>query len=145
MKRVHENSVAANDRMAPKKRKRADLVMALFDVDPTPLTDRQIQLKLGLAERNGVSPTITDLLDSGRLVERGEVYCDFAKGLVKTVSPCDGEPVPRKKLTRTFTVSIEMAKNLVHIAECEGFKSTDAYVAALFEKQCAAYRLKVTK
>lgn len=140
---IHPNSVAANDRVKSKKATRAAMILVLFEFDQTPLSDRQIQLKLGMDERNAVSPTITDLLDSGKLVERGEIYCDYAKGMVKTVSPCDGEPVPRKRLIRTFTVNEELAKMLVHVAECEGYKSTDAYVLDLLKTQCRNHGLEV--
>lgn len=146
-KRIHENSVESFEALDKEGRDAA--VLAVFRQAGRPLTDREVAQTItgdGRVERNFAAPSITTLTQRGLLIELDEkVVCKTTGKRVRACVPCTGTPIPLATLTRSFRVSIEMAKALVHIAECEGFKSTDAFVQNLFEKQCADHNLEIPK
>lgn len=80
---IHENSTQSLAEMA-------DVLAGLDDriiwaITGGALTDRQIQRKLGFAEKNHVSPNITRLVQRNVLQESGKVRCDVTGKLVRTL------------------------------------------------------------
>ena len=91
--RIHQNSRAAYRELD--RQTRAETILETLGKSPVPMTDREIRDALGFTEMNMVRPTITNLLDDGRLIEVGSTLCEETKRTVRLVTVCRGVPKPR--------------------------------------------------
>ena len=85
---IHNNSIKTYYEEKRKLGKRATEIFVFMLGTDGCLTDRQIQLALGYAERNSVQPRITELIKSGHLYEVGRTKCQMTNKMVRLVS-CD--------------------------------------------------------
>jgi hypothetical protein len=84
-KNIHENSIESYHSITDKS-KRREIVLRVFKQKQAPLTDRQVQHILGIAEKNGVSPRITELKKAGALVEMGKMKDPFTGKTVRLLA-----------------------------------------------------------
>ena len=84
-KEVHQNSIEAFHSIEDKANRR-QVVLDVFKRKQAPLTDRQVQHILGIAEKNGVSPRITELKESGDLIEVGNIKDEFTGKKVRLLA-----------------------------------------------------------
>lgn len=83
---IHPNSRQAYEEEKPKLSKRAQVIYdALIDIE-NPMTDRQVQVALGFAERGMVQPRITELINAGLVCECGKTKCKVTNKQVRLVS-----------------------------------------------------------
>lgn len=80
---IHENSTQSLAEMSEVLGPLDDQILGA--VASGALTDRQIQRKLGFAEKNHVSPNITRLVQRGALAESGTTRCEITKKRVRTL------------------------------------------------------------
>jgi len=66
------------------------------------MTDRELADTIGLFERNGASPCITDLIHSGVLYEFDDVVCPTTKAVVRRVWLRPQPWIARKVVTVTI-------------------------------------------
>jgi hypothetical protein len=130
--RVHRIARNSSDSVAQlDTQARDNAVLAVFAASNVPLTDRQVCERLGQEDLNYARPSITNLLDEGRLVEHASVTCPTTRRRVRTCAPCEGAPIPRSKVIRTFRVPADVAEGMVRIARRSGLSAEAAVIAAL--------------
>lgn len=85
--RIHKNSTKSykeNESSGKGETHRKNIVALLTETDE-PMTDRQIQSVLGVAEKSNIQPEITRLRQKGILKECGKVKCPVTGKTVRTV------------------------------------------------------------
>jgi predicted HTH transcriptional regulator len=81
---IHDNSIQAYRAEETKLSRRADAVLAWI-TRHGPHTDREVMEGMGFREPNAVRPRITELIESGRLMEVGNVRCPVTGKSVRRV------------------------------------------------------------
>jgi predicted HTH transcriptional regulator len=81
---IHANSIAAYRSEQPRISRRAQQIIAWLEIHPRK-TDREIMQGMGFSDMNSVRPRVTELVDSGRLVEVGEKVCPVTRKTVRIV------------------------------------------------------------
>lgn len=71
---VHANSIDCYHAEETKLSKRAEAVYAWI-TEHGPHTDREVAAGMGFSHRSAVQPRISELVESGRLMEVGNVKC----------------------------------------------------------------------
>jgi predicted transcriptional regulator len=83
---MHGNSLKAYCEENIKLSKRESVILDwMFDKSGS-FTDREIQIKMGFAERNQVQPRITELIKKNLLFEVGKTKCKLTGKTVRLVS-----------------------------------------------------------
>lgn len=83
---IHPNSKKVYEEEKPKLSKRAQIIYDALCKTKEPITDRQVQVVLGFAERGMVQPRITDLINAGLVWECGKTKCKVTNKQVRLVS-----------------------------------------------------------
>jgi|TARA_R100000482_G_scaffold124940_1_gene80162 hypothetical protein len=83
---IHNNSIKTYYEDLTKLNKREKVIFEFFcDNSEIMFTDRQVQQKLGFAERNMVQPRVTELIGKGLLEEAGKTKCQITGKTVRLV------------------------------------------------------------
>lgn len=84
---IHINSLRAfmqgSDELFGKRHRQ---IIGIFRRSPGPRTDREIMIALGFSDPNSCRPRITELVETGVLVEYGETECPITKKTVRLVT-----------------------------------------------------------
>lgn len=80
---MHENSLAAYEANGFRFSLRSRMIAVVYARSGTPLTDREVGLKLGFADMNAVKPRISEMVRQGVLVECGKSWDPSTKATVR--------------------------------------------------------------
>ena len=84
---IHNNSIKTYYETLTKLNKREKIIYNFFCENcDLMFTDRQVQQKLGFAERNMVQPRVTELIAKGLLIEAGRTKCQTTGKTVRLVA-----------------------------------------------------------
>ena len=84
MSAVHEHSRQAYHAELPRLSRRASAIVAWLAANPR-VTDRDVMQGMGFTDMNAVRPRITDLIDTGEVVEVGSKVCPVTRKTVRIV------------------------------------------------------------
>lgn len=83
---MHHNSIKAYYEEIEKLSNRAKAIYNWIVEHGQSYTDREIQIRMGFAERNMVQPRITELIERGLLYECGKTKCAMTGKTVRLVA-----------------------------------------------------------
>jgi hypothetical protein len=66
-------------------------ILDLLKKEQRPMTDRQIMMALGVAEKSNILPEVTRLVDKGKLYEYDRVKCEFTGKTVRRTTLVRGQ------------------------------------------------------
>lgn len=104
---MHTNSVESYAALPPG---REAAVLAAYRASTRHLTDREVATALGFADLNAVRPTITLLLENGRLLETGRRRCGVTQRPVRTCTTPREGVAPAAPRRSKLTVARNRAK-----------------------------------
>lgn len=81
---IHDNSLQAFRQEEPKLNRRATAILAWIQ-EHGPRTDREVMQGMGFAEPNAVRPRVTELIQSGKLMEVCNRICPVTGKRVRVV------------------------------------------------------------
>lgn len=85
---IHENSIEAHKEHqgSGKGQTYRERIVELLTNTTRPMTDREIQYELGVAEKSNIQPEITRLKQKGRVAEVGKITCPSTGKKVRLVA-----------------------------------------------------------
>lgn len=81
---IHEHSRLAYHAELPRFSRRAQKILDWLELHPRK-TDREIMIGMGFTDPNAVRPRVTELIESGSLIEVSEKRCEITGKTVRIV------------------------------------------------------------